>query len=91
MDKVKRFSPPAHFSADNYIPLTELEGEELIITGISKMNTRFGGALIMEVIYKDQTEFVITSSKRIAAMFEGYTAFPVAAKFTKNNNKWSVE
>lgn len=90
MTTIKRFTPPAHFAADNYIPLTKLEGIDLQINSVSEMKTRFGTAVILEIEGQDGVSYAITSSKRIAAMFEGFTGFPVIAKFTKVNNRWTV-
>ena len=90
MNKTKRFTPPASFTADHFTPLSELEGVELEIKGISHMDTRFGKAMIFEALADGKAIFVITSSSRVMAMFSDYKDFPVLATFTKTDNRWMV-
>lgn len=90
MNKPKRFTPPASFTADHFTPLSELEGVELTIKGISRMDTRFGEAMIFEAEADGKEIFVITSSSRVIAMFKDFRDFPVLATFTKTDNRWMV-
>ena len=87
----RRFTPPATFTAESFTPLSQLEGIELEILGITFMTTRFGEAMIFQALSQGKEIFVITSSSRVIAMFKDYKDFPVLAKFTKTNDRWMVE
>lgn len=91
MKTTKRFTPPASFTADHFTPLSQLEGVELTIKGITPMETRFGKAMIFEAVIDGKDEFIITSSSRLIAMFKDYHDFPVNAKFIKVEDRWTVE
>ena len=77
--------------AADFVSLTSLSGVPLEIHSTIKTKTRFGDALIIVAKVDGKDTYVMTSSKRIMAAFEGFDAYPITLTFTFENNRWSVK
>ena len=92
MKRLKEFAKA--YKLNPIVPMTELEGKEIVIQGFRTGVTRFGDALFIDFTGEDGKSYTtVTSSELIRnACYEAKEAgaFPVAAKFVKKDNYWTI-
>lgn len=85
-----RLSEHVWFMQGESKSLADIEGKEVTITRYQTINTRYGEALIMEVVVDGVKMNVITSSSRVMRAVVTCPTFPTTATFSKVDGRWQI-